>query len=162
MTEHSVQHPYAQRNFATRIVELLLYSALVLAPGFLGGLAFFFVARAFFESAGTGMRSFAAAILPLMVLTFMVAPKIGRDSRRVRVPDLPMWAEIAVMAGLGIVSMLLLELSTSVPIVELVLSAGFAFILYLWLGGKDRAAPYCLGLVVGALGYVIIMGVPHA
>jgi hypothetical protein len=65
------------------------------------------------------------------------------------------------MAALGVVSMMLLELSTSIPIVELVLSAGFAFILYLWLGGRDRAAPYCLGLVVGALGYVIVVGVPQ-
>jgi hypothetical protein len=168
MAEHSAEFGYGvapghgRSNFASRIVEFLLYSALVLAPGFLGGLAFFFVARAFFDGAATGMRSFAAAVLPLMVLTFMVAPKIGRDQRTVRVPNLPMWAEIAGMASVGIASMLLLELSTTIPVVELVLSAGFAFILYLWLGGKDRAAPYCLGLVVGALGYVIVLGVPHA
>jgi hypothetical protein len=57
--------------------------------------------------------------------------------------------------------MQLLNLSTSIPIVELVLSAGFSFILYLWADDKDRASPYCLGLVIGSLGYIIILGVPH-
>ncbi len=161
MTRQEPSVDFSPANFASRVVDFLLFAALVLAPGFLGGLAFFFVGRAFTTGVGAGFRSFAAVILPLMVLTFMVLPRIGQGRGGISVPKLPMWAEIGLMAVLGVISMMLLELSTSIPIVELVLSAGFSFILYLWLGGKDRAAPYCLGLVVGALGYVIVVGVPQ-
>jgi hypothetical protein len=160
MTERELSIDYSKDNFASRIVHFLLFAALVLAPGFLGGLAFFFVVRAFINGVAPGFRSFAAVILPLMALTFMVLPKMGRARDGIRVPRMPIWAAIGTMAVLGVISMMLLGLSTSIPIVELVMSAGFSFILYLWLGGRDRAAPYCLGLVVGALGYVIIVGVP--
>ena len=160
MTRRDLTVDYDQANFAQRVVHFLEFVALVLAPGFLGGLAFFFVGHAFTLGVANGLRSFAAVILPLMVLTFMMLP-IGRDRSESRAPMLPTWAQIGLMAVLGVLSMMLLELSTTIPIVELVLASGFAFILYMWRGGKDRAAPYCLGLVVGALGYVIIVGVPQ-
>jgi hypothetical protein len=157
-----------QDNYAKRIVIGIMWTALIVAPLFLGGLAFFFVVRAFTSGFTAGLRSFAAVALPLMVLTFVVAPKLAKNRRAGvsaspagRIPDIPLWLATAGMAVVGGVLMQLLNISTSIPIVELVLSAGFAFILYLWADDRDRAAPYCLGLVIGALGYVIILGVPH-
>ncbi|MEV4319924.1 hypothetical protein [Actinocrispum sp. NPDC049592] len=170
-------------NLARNIIHAIMWTALIVAPGFLGALATFFVARAFSDGFLSGLRSFAAVLLPLMVLTFVVAPKLGRDRDNTAtdgttgdndhqagddakalarsVDSLPLWLATLGMAAVGAVMMQLLNLSTSIPIVELVLSAGFSFILYLWADDKDRAAPYCLGLVIGALGYIIILGVPH-
>jgi hypothetical protein len=100
-----------------------------------------------------------------MVLAFVYAGRKLSDEagprRGVDLPELPMLAEVAIMAVVGGISMLLLELSTTIPIVELVLATGFSFIVYVLGEGRDRAAPYCLGLVIGSLGYVIIVGVPH-
>ncbi|ADJ49086.1 hypothetical protein AMES_7261 [Amycolatopsis mediterranei S699] len=154
-----------QDNYAKKIVIGIMWTALVVAPLLLGGLAVFFVIRAFTSGFPAGLRSFAAVILPLMVLTFVVAPKIGKEHAaeavRGRIPEHPLWLATATMTAVGAVMMQLLTISTSIPIVELILSAGFSFILYLWADDRDRAAPYCLGLVIGALGYVIILGVPH-
>ncbi|MFF1614847.1 hypothetical protein ACFVYA_44420 [Amycolatopsis sp. NPDC058278] len=165
-----------QDNLAKKTVIGIMWSALIIAPVFLGGLAFFFVARAFMSGFTVGLRSFAAVVLPLMVLTFVVAPKLGQRRRSGTEPEsppnrifelpawlvgMPLWLATIGMTAAGAIMMQLLTISTSIPIVELVLAAGFSFILYLWSDDRDRAAPYCLGLVIGALGYVIILGVPH-
>ena len=52
-----------------------------------------------------------------------------------------MLAEVTATAVAGAVRMLLLELSTSIPIVELVPTTGVAFIVYVLGEGRDRAAP---------------------
>jgi hypothetical protein len=90
MTRRDIAVDYSQANFASRVVHFLLFAALVLAPGFLGGLAFFFVGRAFTTGVAAGFRSFAAVILPLMVLTFLVLPRISRGRDAITVPKLPM------------------------------------------------------------------------
>jgi hypothetical protein len=59
-----------------------MWTTLLAAPLFLGGLAFFFVIHALTSGYPAGLRSFAAIILPLMVLTSAVAPKIGKDAPR--------------------------------------------------------------------------------
>src|SRR6185295_7115606 len=70
-----------QRNSAKRIIAGMMWTALVVAPLLVGGLAFFFVVRAFSDGFGAGIRSFAAVVLPLMVLTFVVASKLSRRNR---------------------------------------------------------------------------------
>lgn len=162
-------HPGASADpgftIARALMRFLMNAALVVAPAFLCFLAIFFVTRAFLTGVGTGFRSFAAVVFPLMVLAFAYAGKkfaeeAGRP-RRIELRELPMLAEVAIMAVAGGLSMLLLELSTTIPIVELVLATGFSFIVYVLGEGRDRAAPYCLGLVIGSLGYIILIGVPN-
>lgn len=158
-------------DFARGLMKFLMNAALVIAPGFLGCLAVYFVAKAFLDGVGPGFRSLAAVVFPLMVLAFVYAGRgmangqevnaADRKRRTVDLPDIPVLAEVAAMTVVGAISMLLLELSTTIPVVELVLATGFSFIVYVLGEGRDRAAPYCLGLVIGSLGYVIIVGVPH-
>lgn len=160
-----------QDNLAMNVIHAILWTALIVAPAFLGVLASVFVVRAFSGGFLPGLRSFASILLPLVVLTFAVAPQFvqnqqGAQRRDRKAPlrrkaKLSLWQATALMAAAGALMMQLLKLSTSIPIVELVLATGFAFILYLWADSKDHAAPYCLGLVIGALGYIVIVGVPH-
>lgn len=160
-----------QDNLAMNVIHAILWTALIVAPAFLGVLASVFVVRAFSGGFLPGLRSFASILLPLVVLTFAVAPQFvqnqqGAQRRDRKAPPrrkakLSLWQATALMAAAGALMMQLLKLSTSIPIVELVLATGFAFILYLWADSKDHAAPYCLGLVIGALGYIVIVGVPH-
>lgn len=167
-------------EFSRSLMKFLMNAALVVAPTFLGGLAIFFVSKAFLTGMGTGFRSLAAVVFPLMVLAFVYAGRkmaeeaartaarqgtsssaAPRGHRTVKLPEYPVLGEVATMAAVGALSMLLLELSTTIPIVELVLATGFSFIVYVLGEGRHRAAPYCLGLVIGSLAYVIIIGVPH-
>ena len=160
-----------QDNLAMSVIHAILWTALIVAPAFLGVLATVFVVRAFSGGFLPGLRSFASILLPLVVLTFVVAPQFAQNQQGAATRDkkepprreakLSLWQATALMAAAGALMMQLLKLSTSIPIVELVLATGFAFILYLWADSKDHAAPYCLGLVIGALGYIVIVGVPH-
>jgi TctA family transporter len=162
MTEQEFGTDYRGSYLARSLITFLMNAALVIAPGFLGVLAIFFVVQAFGVGLGSGLRSFAAVIFPLMVLAFVKAGHITGERRRtINLPELPIAVEVAAMAVVGVASMMLLELSTSVPVVELVMAAGFSFIVYVLSEGRDRAAPYCLGLVIGSLGYVILVGVPQ-
>ncbi|OLF05663.1 hypothetical protein [Actinophytocola xanthii] len=89
-----------------------------MSTGWLGALAVFFVVQAFLTDVGSGLRSSAAVVFPLMVLAFVKAGQLMNGRRR--------------------------------PVTVYVLSEG-----------RDRAAPYCLGLVIGSLGYVILVGIPQ-
>lgn len=162
MTEHELDTDYRGSYLARGLITFLMNTALVIAPGFLGALAIYFVVHAFGVNLGTGLRSFAAVIFPLMVLAFVKAGQLmGEKRRTINLPELPIAVEVGAMAAVGVVSMMLLELSTTIPIVELVMASGFSFIVYVLSEGRHRAAPYCLGLVIGSLGYVILVGVPQ-
>jgi hypothetical protein len=128
-------------NLAMRTIEAILWIALVVAPAFLGALSTFFVVRAFSVGFLPGFRSFAAVLLPLMFLTFVVAQKFSHDKKDATVEheeatlnqrqkpssakregkfskwvaDLRPWQATALMAATGAVMMQLLQLSTSIP-----------------------------------------------
>jgi hypothetical protein len=78
VTTHNTM-PLRQDNLARSIIHAILWTALIVAPGFLGVLATFFVIRGFSGGFLSGLRSFAAVLLPLMILTFVVAPRLSRD-----------------------------------------------------------------------------------
>lgn len=71
----------AENNWGARAVDHILYPiALFATPAFLAVLTVYFVVHAFTRGAGSGVRSFAAVLLPLMVLALLVAFK--RNSLR--------------------------------------------------------------------------------
>jgi hypothetical protein len=148
------------KDWGSQLVEDLLFPfSRFAAPGFLLALMIFFVAQAFAGSIGQGLRSFAAVLLPLMVLTFLVKSSWDTSSWIGRIPA---WASFSAMVMLAVATMKLLMLSTSAPVAELVLSSAFSIIALSGFRGeeRDRAVPYCLGTVLGALGYVVVLGVP--
>lgn len=145
-----------QSNWGTSLVErLLIPFSLFAAPGMLLGLIIFFLVQAFSTGVGPGFRSFAAVLLPLMALTLLVVTKATPSMDRI-----PGWIAFAGMVIVAAAAMQLLTLSTSIPIVQLVLSAAFSLIVFVRRADSERLAPYCLGIVLGALGYVVILGVP--
>jgi len=157
MSVNQIEQP---GNWGSQLVERLLFPfSTFAAPGFLLMLMIFFVAQSFAGSVEQGLRSFAAVLLPLMVLTFLVKSSWDTSSWIGRTPA---WASFSAMVTLAVATMKLLTLTTSAPAAELVLSSAFSIIA---LSGfrredRDRAVPFCLGTVLGALGYVVVFGVP--
>src|SRR5689334_8793259 len=86
-------------EFARGLMTFLMNAALVIAPGFLGCLAVYFVAKSFLAGVGPGFRSLAAVVFPLMVLAFVYAGRglsddqeantAARSGRKVELPDIP-------------------------------------------------------------------------
>ena len=80
-------------NWGVRLVDFALYPfALVATPAFLLFLMIFFIARAFADSSGSGVRSFSAVLLPLMVLALLVAFKRENLKRAERGFPHPSWS----------------------------------------------------------------------
>jgi hypothetical protein len=147
-------------NWGARAVDHVLYPiALFAAPAFLVVLTVYFVAQAFSRSAGDGVRSFAAVLMPLMVLALLVAFKRSSLRRAAAVPNL--WVFVATL-GIGLAVMTLLKFTpTSVPVPELVISASFSILIFSRVAlGRDKMMFYYFGMVLGFLTYVIVLGFP--
>jgi hypothetical protein len=147
-------------NWGVRLVERGLYPfALVAAPAFLLALIVFFVARAFSEGLQPGVRSFAAVLLPLMIMTFIAKYRPESAGKLARIPGFVAFTVMFVVAG---ATMQLLTFSTKVPVAELVLSAAFSIIVLGYVQLKRaRVITYCIGTVLGALCYVVLLGFPR-
>jgi hypothetical protein len=146
-------------NWGVRLVDFALYPfALVATPAFLLFLMIFFIARAFADSSGSGVRSFSAVLL-LMVLALLVAFKRENLKRAERVGNL--WVFIGTLAiGLGVMELLRLT-PTGVPASELVLSGSFSVLLFSSVSlSRDRAMFYYFGTILGFLSYVVLFGFP--
>ncbi|RLP93315.1 hypothetical protein EAD89_06690 [Micromonospora sp. BL4] len=159
MSTRSVQHE--ESNWGSRFIEGALYPfAQVAAPGLLLILMIWFVTRGFAEGVGDGVRSFAGVLLPLMALTFLVKTTQGseRDPKS-GIMAIPSWASFLAMLIIAGVTLQLLSVSTTIPIVELVVSAAFSIITFMRTS-RTHYVSYCLGTVLGALGYLVLFGVP--
>jgi hypothetical protein len=146
-------------NWGVRLIEHGLYPfALAAAPAFLLALIIYFVARAFTGGLQPGIRSFAAVLLPLMIMTFIAKYRPDSAGKLARIPGFVAFTIMFVVAG---AMMQLLTFSTKVPLPELVLSAAFSIIVlgYFQLN-RSRVITYCIGTVLGALSYVVLLGFP--
>ncbi|MGH3799712.1 MAG: hypothetical protein ACRDTD_06180 [Pseudonocardiaceae bacterium] len=154
--------PQANRdrpNWGKSLIDQVLFPIAIFGtPLVLAGMIVFFIIRAFAQG-GTpaGFRAFAAVLLPLMILTVYVA--LGRKPSTKQIPGSLAFA-ISVAVALG--AMFLLTLSLTLPVVELVFSAALALIIYVWsVDDASDTAPYSLGMILGTLGYIVVLGVPN-
>lgn len=176
-----------QSNWGTRLVLKFLYPfALIAAPVFLLVLLIYFVVTAFIDGGiGTGIRSVAAALIPLMVLTFIIqynksplrmisaGSTTETPSHRVARSRVAEWlrsssdpskkgARALVFIGslaAGALVMSTLQLSTSIPIGELVASGAFSVLVgSLVTLEKEHYIIYYFGFILGVLGFVTLLG----
>jgi hypothetical protein len=173
-------------NWGTRLVLTFLYPfALIAAPVFLLALLIYFVVTAFMDGGiGTGIRSVAAALIPLMVLTFIIqynkSPVRRISTERAEIPShrvarsrLAEWlrsssdpskkgARALVFIGslaAGALVMSTLQLSTTIPIGELVASGAFSVLVgSLVTLEKEHYIIYYFGFILGVLGFVTLLG----
>lgn len=152
----------AESNWGEGLIHGLLYPfASFAAPAFLLLLVVFFIWRAFAVDLSSGLRSFAAALLPLMIVTYLTtARRADLSSRTARVPN---WITFVAMLIIGAVLMPIVSISGSVPIAELVLSGCFSVLVggYVLIEDRDKAMSYYFGLILGVLGSVVLTGLPH-
>ena len=144
------------------LIHRILYPfASFAAPAFLLVLLVFFIWRAFTVDLPSGLRSFAAALLPLMIVTYMTTARRSDLSRRTA--QVPSWLTFVVMLGVGAALMPIVSISGSVPVAELVLSGCFSVLVggYVLIEDRDKTMSYYFGLILGVLGSVVLAGLPH-
>jgi hypothetical protein len=149
-------------NWGEGLIHRVLYPfASFAAPAFLFVLLVFFIWRAFTVDLASGLRSFAAALLPLMIVTYMTTARQADLSRRTA--QVPSWLTIPVMLGIGAALMPIISISGSVPVAELVLSGCFSVLVggYVLIEDRDKTMSYYFGLILGVLGSVVLSGLPH-
>ena len=149
-------------NWGTVVITRGIYPiAFVATPGFLLVLMIYFISRAFSQSLGAGVRSFAAVLLPLMVLGLL---KTFQKERIRRAESFSNTLVFALTLLVGILVMELLTIApTGVPLAELVLSGSFSVLLFSHAAlpeNREKAIFYYFGMILGFLSYVVVLGFP--
>ncbi|WP_435280659.1 hypothetical protein [Streptomyces koelreuteriae] len=157
------------KDWGTALVEDFIYPvAVFLAPASLLVLMVFFVIRAFTHGLDDGIRSFAAAALPLVGLAFLsrIVHHSGTTTTRkgpAFAPNVPNYVFFIISVAVSVGAMILLTVSTEAPLSELATSAAFSALAFFSMQSgrhSDRTAIYSLGTVLGALAFIVIAGVP--
>jgi hypothetical protein len=149
-------------TWGERLVYAVLYPlAQVIAPGFTFVLMVRFVWRAFDYGLGSGVRSFAAELLPLLIVTYLTNLRQG-DRIAVLASKVPNWATFGCMLVVGALLLPVISMSSAVPLAELVLSGCFSILVcgLVLSANRDKAMAYYFGFVLGALGVVVVSGLP--
>jgi hypothetical protein len=149
-------------NWGEGLIQRVLYPfASFAAPAFLLVLIIYFIWRGFTVDLSSGLRSFAAALLPLMIVTYLTTTRRAELSRRTAL--VPSWVTFIVMLAIGAALMPIASLSGSVPIAELVLAGCFSVLVggYVLIEDRDKTMSYYFGLILGVLGSVVVAGLPH-
>jgi hypothetical protein len=151
-----------QENWGTMVITRIIYPvALVATPGFLLLLMVFFVAQSFSNGISAGVRSFSAVLLPLMVLTLLTKFRKEQLQRAERFNNGLVFV-FTLLVGLAVMELLTIA-PTGVPLAELVVSGSFSVLLFslaAFPDDKDKAMFYYFGMILGFLGYVIVLGFP--
>jgi len=151
-----------QENWGMTVVERVIYPiAVVATPGFLLVLMIYFVVRSFSHGPSSGVRSFAAVLLPLMIFTFLAKYRKEELHRAVRFSNGLVFG-FTLLVGVAVMELLTLA-PTGVPLTELVLSGSFSVLFFSFTAfpdDKDKAMFYYFGMILGFLGYVVILGFP--
>ena len=149
-------------NWGAWLIRQVVHPLTVfLPPAILLGLMAFFVGTAFDSGFRPGIRSFAAVLLPLSLVTFVYV------FQRVWLARLGTMAAagaflIALVVGLIIMAAIQLYARTSpAPITELVLSASFSLLVFSHATIRwNQISAYSYGMMCGMLLYIILLGFP--
>ncbi|HEX2713337.1 MAG TPA: DUF1330 domain-containing protein [Candidatus Acidoferrales bacterium] len=149
-----------QSNWGYRLLQKILHPFAVFAtPLFILGLMVYFLVLAFGEGIYPGVRSFAGALLPLIVVTFM---SIFQKTQLERLGDTRVlrWGFFAsVLIGFGM--MALIRSFGREPIAEVVLSAIFSVLVFCYASIRGtKVFAYYYGIILGFLTYIVVLGFP--
>jgi hypothetical protein len=150
-------------TWGERLVYTMLYPlAQVIAPAFTFGLMARFCWRAFDGGLGDGVRSFAAELLPLLLVTYLTASRRWGDRLALVAGAVPIWATFSGMLVVGALLLPVISLSTAVPVAELVLSSCFSLLVggLVLSADREKAMAYYFGFVLGVVGAVVGTGLP--
>jgi hypothetical protein len=141
--------------------HVLYRSAHVIAPLVIGALLVLFVSRAFRAGPGSGTRSIAAVLLPLLAVTYLVNSRRG-DWLAKQANRVPAGLTFGCMLGIGGVLLPVVSMWSAAPVVELLVSGSCSILLggLVLSADREKAMAYYFGFVLGVVGAVVLRGLP--
>ncbi|MDR7518097.1 MAG: hypothetical protein QN131_02125 [Armatimonadota bacterium] len=156
------ERPPEPENWGTWIIQQVIHPLSVfLPPAILLVLIAYFVLAAFGEGFYPGIRSFAAVLFPLSVVTFAFIFARGWLARLVAFSPT---TSFLLSSLVGLLVMAVIRFSargSTVPISELVLSASFSLLVFSHASLQgSRVSAYSYGMLSGMMLYIIVLGFP--
>jgi hypothetical protein len=149
-------------NWGMWLIQKVIHPLTIFGtPLFILALMIHLVSHAFYRDTYSGIRSFAAVLLPLIVVTFIFIFQRELLERLGRRPTLLSFSAslIAGIAAMAIVRFC--AYSTIVPVSELVLSGSFSILVFSYVSlQENKMLSYYYGMICGFLVYIIFFGFP--
>ncbi|MEU7903334.1 hypothetical protein [Actinoplanes sp. NPDC049118] len=131
--------------------QVLIYAASVVLLGF-------YTVDAFLDNAARGVRTFAAILLPLVAMTYIVRFQDEVLRSLGRAPRMLAFV-VSLLVGMG--SVCVMRLSGSIPIAALIVSMTFSMLLATRVQLEEyKSSTYFFGVTLGALAAIVLFGVP--
>lgn len=151
-------------DWSDSVIMMLLYPFTQVAPLlFLLGLIGYFLWKAFEANLSVGVRSFAAVMIPLIVLT-VAYTAMNRPNQKEkphgffsRIPPWVTFSTLALIAA-GVLAVIP-TFHTAIPVPEFVLSATFSLLLFSRTLPPKQMISYYFGAVIGFLVYIVLFGI---
>ncbi len=151
--------------FGLWLIQHVLHPFAVFAmPLITIGLILLLLVRAFRLGLRDGIRSLAAVLLPLVVLTFVF---MYQKPLFAEIGNIPTIIGFVASAFVGIAVMVVIRflanLAFFIPFAEILLSATLTMLVFSYVGlPRSGVLAYCYGMLSGFLVFVIVLGVPLA
>jgi hypothetical protein len=155
-------HPDSIGRFC---IKYVIHPISVVVPSaFLLLLTTYFVWQEFKADTQYGIRSLAAAIIPLILIGFLTA---YHRELLATLGKIPPFISFLLSIGWGIGILVVVESSgyfgkTSIPLTELVLSGSFTLLIYNYVENdrEARVLSYYYGIFLGFLFYIVFVDLP--
>ncbi len=145
------------------LIQRILHPATIFGtPSIIFILLVYFVVTAFMGAMPDGLRSFAGALLPMIIATYIYIYQKDLINNLGKFNSL--YSLVGMMAlGIGIMIMIKTvgQAFEGLPIKEVVLSSVFSLLVFSYVVlDENKVLSYFYGLVVGFLLYIIFVGLP--
>lgn len=148
-------------NWGTWLIHEVVHPLTIfLPPAILLLLMTYFVLAGFSDSLLAGIRSTAAVLLPLSLVTFVF---IFQREWLAKLGTLSPFMSFAIAMLVGLVVMFVIRLyaRSAAPISELVLSASFSLLVFSHANLRgEKISAYSYGMICGILLYIVFLGFP--
>jgi len=151
-------------DWGSYLVRTLIHPFTIFAtPVFILILIAYFIFKAFRISVYAGVQSFAGAVFPLIIVTFIyifnrdLITYLGKINILISFSSAMIWGFIVMVVIRFFGSMNV----APIPISELILSGSFSILIFSYVeGAQSKILSYYYGMISGFLLYIIVFGFP--
>lgn len=155
---------YPMSNWGLTLINKVIHPfTIVFTPIFALVLLVYFIVRSFTVDVSAGVRSFAGALLPLVLVTFIFMFRSHLLETLFGRLNVPVSAGVSFIVGLAVmgIARVFASIQSVVPVAELLLSGSFSLLVFSYIHiPEKKILAYYYGMVFGFLTYIVFFGFP--
>jgi len=150
-------------NWGEYLINKVLHPFTIFAtPLFILLLIIYFVAGAFKESVSYGVRSFAGALFPLIIVTYIF---LFQKELIASLGKIKIFVSFLISFCWGIILMLLISIfgnnKAGIPVNEIILSGSFSILVFSYVSIREnKILSFYYGMISGFLFFIIFFSFP--